>query len=271
MTVPRLISRATARRVLWGTEDTGKVSDIYYHSDDDLHVIEFGLGRGEKWVHAPQKRTLFAADEVYHILEGTLVVANPETGEVCRAPAGYSVFFRRDTWHHGFAHRGPVRVIEFMAPTPSQGVTQAYARTRPYLPAEDWVYTEKDWEGRWPMDRRDRQPGFTVVSPGERLWSVGDPRGALLLGMVCSTEHLTVYAAELEGDVWTRPASYRGAGVALVTAGTLRVSGRGETLAADAGDAVYLPPGAEFNYRSEEADFLLGVGYRPGQGSVDRS
>ncbi|MCE2526996.1 MAG: hypothetical protein J4G00_05630 [Actinomycetia bacterium] len=264
MTVPRLISRATAKRVLWGTEATGKVSDIYYHSDEDLHVIEFGLGRGDKWVHAPQKRTLFAADEVYHVLEGTLVVANPQTGEVCRVPAGHSVFFRKDTWHHGFAHRGPVRVIEFMAPTPAQGVTQAYARTQPYLPEEDWRYAEGNWEGRWPMERSDRQPGFTVVSPQERLWSVDDPRGILLRGMVCSTEHLAVYAAELEGDVWTRPASYRGTGVALVTAGILQVRGGGETLTVAAGDAVYLPPGSEFSYRSEEADFLLGMGHRPG-------
>ena len=79
-------------------------------------------------------RTIFAADELLHVLEGVLVIADPETGEVQRAAAGQSVFFRRDTWHHAFAlGPEPLRVLELFAPPPAAGASSAYARAQPYL------------------------------------------------------------------------------------------------------------------------------------------
>ena len=80
------------------------------------------------------------------VLQGTLVLANPETGEVVRAEPADSVFFRRDTWHHGFSYGDDdLRVLEFFAPPPSTGTSGAYARTKPYLAesvyADDRVLT----------------------------------------------------------------------------------------------------------------------------------
>ena len=61
--------------------------------------------------------------------QGVLVIADPETGEVQRAEAGESVFFRRDTWHHAFAlGPEPLRVLELFAPPPAAGASSAYAR-----------------------------------------------------------------------------------------------------------------------------------------------
>ena len=77
---------------------------------------------------------MFGADEWLYVLEGTLAIANPETGEVERIATGGSVFFRKDTWHHAFACDGePLKVVEFFSPPPSTGSSGAYARTRPYL------------------------------------------------------------------------------------------------------------------------------------------
>jgi hypothetical protein len=48
---------------------------------------------------------------------GILVLNNPQTSEVHRALPGEAVFFRCDTWHHGFNYGiDPLRVLEFFAP-----------------------------------------------------------------------------------------------------------------------------------------------------------
>ena len=89
---------------------------------------------GGKFTHSESFRTIFAADELLYVLQGTLVLANPETGEIVRAEPGESVFFRRDTWHHGFSYGNePLRVLEFFAPPPATGTSGAYAQTQPYL------------------------------------------------------------------------------------------------------------------------------------------
>ena len=86
-----------------------------------------------------------------YVLEGTYISANPETGEVHVAKEGEAIFFRKDTWHHGFnGGTGPVRVLEFFAPPPSTGTSGAYARTRPYV--DKPRYGRDDWLGRLPME-----------------------------------------------------------------------------------------------------------------------
>ena len=99
-------------------------------------MLVFGLPPGGGFRHSEDFRTVFAADELLHVLEGTLVIADPETGEVQRAAAGESVFFRRDTWHHAFAlGPEPLRVLELFAPPPAAGASSAYARA-PAVPGD---------------------------------------------------------------------------------------------------------------------------------------
>ena len=131
---PALISAQTVTRHIWGDETSGEVADWIFASTALIHCLVFGLAPGHSFTHSPEYRTVFGADEVLTVLSGTLVLANPEVGEVQRIGAGQSVAFGADTWHHGFAH-GPeaLRVLEFLAPPPSAGTTGAYARTRDYL------------------------------------------------------------------------------------------------------------------------------------------
>ncbi len=77
------------------------------------------------------------------------MIADPETGEVQRAEAGESVFFRRDTWHHAFAlGPEPLRVLELFAPPPAAGASSTYAREQPYL--ETSRYADDARSGAWP-------------------------------------------------------------------------------------------------------------------------
>ena len=108
---PPDLRRADARsrtrpctRHVWGDDEAGQVADWIYASTERIHALVFGLPAGGAFRHSPEFRTVFGADEVLHVLEGEMVLANPETGEVVRVPRGGFVFFRRDTWHHAFAH-----------------------------------------------------------------------------------------------------------------------------------------------------------------------
>ena len=165
---PTVIRAADAVRHTWGDEAAGFVEDWIYVSSQQIHVIVFGLEPGGAFRHSDSFRTVFAADELLHVLQGTLVLANPETGEVVRAEPGESVFFRRDTWHHGFSYGDePLRVLELFAPPPATGTSGAYARTRPYL--DESVYAVEASSGTSPAHVR-RTGSLRVAAPrGQRL------------------------------------------------------------------------------------------------------
>jgi quercetin dioxygenase-like cupin family protein len=187
---PALIRRSEVTRHIWGDPASGEVFDWIYCSTERLHMLVFGLPPGGAFRHSEGYRTVFAADELLHVLEGTLVIADPETGEVQRVATGESVFFRRDTWHHAFAlGPEPLRVLELFAPPPAAGASSAYARQQPYL--EQSRYADDSLLGRWPAER---EPRLRVLRPGDVLWR--RDLGALT-GILVSTEHLTVATLEI--------------------------------------------------------------------------
>ena len=130
-------------------------------------MLVFGLPPGGGFRHSEDFRTIFAADELLHVLQGVLVIADPETGEVQRAGAGESVFFRRDTWHHAFALGAePLRVLELFAPPPAAGASSAYARAQPYL--EESRYADDALLGALAAGAPPREPRLRVLRAGRR-------------------------------------------------------------------------------------------------------
>ena len=114
---PAAIPYGSVTRHLWGDEEAGEVADWIYVSSDRIHQLVYGLSPGGAFRHSDAFRTVFAADVVYYVLSGTLVIANPSTGEVQRLDPGDAAFFRRDTWHHAFNYSAePLRVLEFFVP-----------------------------------------------------------------------------------------------------------------------------------------------------------
>ena len=89
--------------------------------------------------------------------------------------------------------------MELFAPPPSTGASSTYARTQPYLSESEWTYGDDRWLGRWPADRRQRDENrsFHLVSEADLLWRMDDADDDLLVGLVCSTEHLTAGRARL--------------------------------------------------------------------------
>jgi mannose-6-phosphate isomerase-like protein (cupin superfamily) len=180
-------------RHLWGDPEAGEVADWIYVSSNEIHQLVWGLAPGGAFRHSAEFRTIFGADLVYYVLSGVMVIANPQSGEVHRVQPGEAAFFRKDTWHHAFNYsRQPLRVLEFFAPPPAQGASGAYARTKPLL--NESKYGMAAALGRWPMQRAEIERDFTITVIGERdrLWRYEGQANQVLVGLLCSTEYLSV-------------------------------------------------------------------------------
>ncbi len=225
---------------MWGDPEAGEVADLIYASTERIHCLVFALPVGGRFTHSPEFRTVFGADELLHVLSGTMVLANPETGEVARVAAGQSVTFGPDTWHHAFAHgHEPLRVLEMFAPPPSAGTTGAHARTRPYL--ETSRYADDSVLGHVPGARAGTG-AFRVVRDEDIVWrrDLG-----VLAGVHLSTEHITMHTLEIDPGQAAIEHRHGGDELLFVLRGELWVrawqDGQGVRLRARAGGRVLHP------------------------------
>jgi quercetin dioxygenase-like cupin family protein len=258
---PAAIPYRDVTRHIWGEPEAGEVADWIYASTGLVHALVFGLPPGGAFRHSPSYRTIFRADEVLTVLEGTMLLANPETGEVLRVERGDSAFFRRDTWHHAFAHGPePLRVLELFAPPPATGSSGAYSRTVPYL--ESSRYRDDTVLGAVPgAPRPDRT--LHLRRAADAHWRL---EGDGLVGILASTSELTVASLSLGPGGLVPAHAHAGDEVLYVTSGTLHVRAwhgeRVHVFELDPGDAAYLPQGARHEYRSygaAPAEAIVGV------------
>ena len=271
---PTPIPYAQVTRHIWGDVEAGQVDDWIYVSSGQIHQLVFGMPPGDGFRHSESFRTVFGADEVLTVLMGTMVIANPETGEVHLAHTGESVFFQKDTWHHAFAWGDQeLRVLEYFAPPPSTGASGKYAATRPYV--SDFKYERTELIGHWPADRAaaEARAKIRVLREADRLWSldVSDPR--VLTGIIASTDQLTA------GSVRLNPGGRSGVLCHGGAAGLYVLKGRVNILIDDPEaspvwfelhpqDGFYIPEGTKyraFNMGGQPAEYQFGVAplYRP--------
>jgi quercetin dioxygenase-like cupin family protein len=263
---PTHISYDSVRRHLWGDPTAGEVADWIYISNDKIHQIVFGLPSGGWFRHSEQHRTIFAADIVYYVLSGTLMMTNPETGEVHQVHPGEAAFFRRDTWHHAFSvGEAPLRVLEYFSPPPSQGTSGAYARTRPLL--TEIRYTQEQWIGRWPMAQQEARQSHTIriVREHDALWRMAGRERPVPVALLCSTEHLTVGKVRLLPGQHTDVETHAGDECLYLVEGTVNVrapEAQGvRWFELKPGDSCYLPQGEPhqyYNISSAPATFVFG-------------
>jgi quercetin dioxygenase-like cupin family protein len=246
---PTAITRTAVTRHLWGDDISGCVSDLIYASTNSIHALVFGLPAGGRFEHSEEFRTVFGADELFQVLAGTMVLANPETGEVTRVPTGGYVFFRKDTWHHAYAHGAePLRVLEIFAPPPASGTSGAYARTKPLLQtpryADDSIVGTLS--GAPPEARTIR-----LLREDDIVWrrDLG-----VLAGLLISTEHLTVHTVEINPAEVAASHRHGGDELLYVTEGTLWVRAWQDdttfVFELEPHDACFIPEGSEHEYRN---------------------
>jgi quercetin dioxygenase-like cupin family protein len=238
-------------------------------SSDSLHVLEFELAPGGGFRHSPSNRTVFAADVAYCVRAGTLVIADPEHGEVQVVETGEIVLFRRDTWHHGFnPSQQPVRVLEFFAPPPSRGTASVYARQQPML--DSTRYHDESWDTRWPAARADYEllSRLRVLRDRDVLWSLAQQSPGHLLGRLVDTEHLLVQTGRVAAGHLEDFRVVDDESMLVVTDGELWVDARTDDDAPRAaclhpGDAVWLPRGSQLRVlvrAGSPATYLMGGG-----------
>ncbi|MEA2576534.1 MAG: hypothetical protein QOD78_122 [Chloroflexota bacterium] len=252
---PAHIPYANVTRHLWGDPTSGEVADWIYVSSSRIHQIVFGLPPGGAFRHSEQFRTVFAADEVLVVLDGLMIIANPETGEVHRVEPGEAAFFRKDTWHHVFNHSDrELHVLEMFAPPPASGASGAYARSRPFL--EQSRYERPALKGRWPIAGQEERASETirVLRPADVLWSLQGTRQEALIGTLVSTEQLAVSVVELLPGRSTDATVHAGDGSVYVLDGRPNVEvldpvgPRWSEL--DPRDGFFLPMGTSYRFRN---------------------
>ena len=264
---PTHIPPAAATRHVWGDAVAGQVADLTFVSTNKITQLIFSLGPGGVIRHSDDFKTIFAADEVYYVLSGMLVLNNPQTGEVHRVQPGEAVFFRRDTWHHGFNYSGDaLRVLEFFAPPPAQGTGAAYARQQPDL--TDFRYSQDEWLGRWPAGQAEARQAHTirVVRDADLLWRLEGRTRQTLVGLLASTEHLTVGKVYLLPGKQGEMHAHAGDEALYVLEGnpslTCPAGGGQRWHELSPGDGFYLPEGVPHqygNYSSRPACLIFGV------------
>ncbi|GAA1869273.1 cupin domain-containing protein [Asanoa iriomotensis] len=265
-----VVRRGETAHHVWGDTEAGLVTDRVYVSSSALHVLEFELEPGGAFRHSATNKTVFAADVMYCVLEGELVLADPQHGEVRVVAPGEQVLFHRDTWHHGFNPSArPLRVLEFFAPPPSRGTASQYARHQSML--ERVQYRDQRWSGRWPDARAERlsTTRLHVVRPDDAVWGFAAESPTHLVGLLADTEHLTVSTGRVYAGHVEDPRKVDDESMLVVTSGELWVDVHeedGETYATAclaAGDAVYVPAHATLRVLSrsgEPSTYLQGSG-----------
>jgi mannose-6-phosphate isomerase-like protein (cupin superfamily) len=259
---PALVRRNEIKHHVWGDPQSGLVGDWLYASTQRLHVIEFGLAPGRWFKHSPAFRTVFAADEVFYVLQGAMLACNPQTGEVVECLAGESLFFRRDTWHHVRAQGAePLRVLEFFAPPPAQGTSGSYAVKQEYLET--------------PVYRRDELLGNCIgAAKLSTLHRIGARErslrleGEIAVGLIASTEHLTVAELQVPAGAAGERTAHGGDALLVGLSGELMIrthwKSNAATFALGPRDAVFIPETGQYEVLSFSgpATALLGVAPR---------
>jgi mannose-6-phosphate isomerase-like protein (cupin superfamily) len=246
---PALITPGTSAHHIWGDQEAGLVADSIYVSSDLVHALVFELPPHGSFRHSREYRTVFGADELLYVLEGTMAIANPESGEVQRIGEGEAVFFRRDTWHHAFAHgAGPLRVLELFAPPPAKGTSGAYARQRPYL--EESKYADDRLLGNL-VGPGPEARSFAPVCDRALTWrrDLG-----VLVGLYVSTENLTAGVIEVDAGQASEVHEHGGDEIVYVVGGRLLVrawdSDKANLFEIGPDEACYLPKGTPHEYRN---------------------
>jgi quercetin dioxygenase-like cupin family protein len=256
---------------LWGDDISGFVNDWIYVANEKIQQLVFSIPPGARFAHSPEYRTNLGADEIFYVLSGVLALANPMTGEVHRIKAGEAAWFGPDTWHNGFScGTEELRVLEFFAPPPSTGSSQAYANTKPYL--SEPRYTQDEWIGRWPEARVEAASDWTqhVIRDSDALWRVEGQEHPILIGVDLSTDQLTAARIELLPGQRSDPRVHSGDAAGYVLDGRLNlclldqsgVSRAKQWFQADERDGFFVPAETQyqfFNMTDRSVRLFLGV------------
>ena len=122
--------------------------------------------------------------------------------------------------------RHQLRMLEFFQPSPKTGTGGAYARAQQNL-EPPYKHGRDELLGRWPMAADEAAKGQTMwaIREADILWRLeGGTRGReLLVGIMASTEHMTVGKIEFLGGQRSGEFVHQGGKVIFLEAGNLHI------------------------------------------------
>jgi mannose-6-phosphate isomerase-like protein (cupin superfamily) len=261
-------------RRVWGDETTGRLVDWFYADDADLNLNIVGMPPNGSALESPGNPTIFGADELFYVIEGTMVQSNPVTGEVFVVKPGEAIFFRKDTWHYQWNYSNTkLRMLEFFQPSPKAGTGGAYARAQP--PREGPPKQGQDeLLGNWPMARDEpREKTAWMIHEHDVLWRMeGKQRGReMLVGILASTEHMTVGKMSFLAGQRSGSYQHEGEKIVFVESGTLHIelTGTKRWIELNAWDGARIPSGMPHSFYNMGTDpttclFSVAPTYAPG-------
>ena len=260
---PTFIPAARAPRFLWGDPDSGYVSDWIYGSSAQIHMMSFEMTPGSRFGNSPDFKTFYNCAETYHCLKGEFTFHCPETGEVHVLHKGDTLYFPPDTWHWGYNFGAETcHILECLAPRTEEAV-EAYAKKQPW--PSDIRYVQRDMVGRFVPGMPQQAARARLAKAGDYLFEIVGEKQPMRVGLVCSTEKLTVGIVDLypgqEGEVITHPSDK----VIYCLDGRANIhvpDAAPNWWELNAGDAGFLPAGcrhAFFNTSDAAAQVIFGV------------
>jgi mannose-6-phosphate isomerase-like protein (cupin superfamily) len=271
---PVVLRYRDLERRTWGDEQTGRLADWFYADDAQMNLNIVGMPPNGSALDSPANPTIFGADELFYVLEGTMVQSNPVTGEVFVVKPGEAIFFRKDTWHYQWNYsNSQLRMLEFFQPAPKNGTGGSYARSQP--PMENPPKQGQDeLLGNWPMARDlPREKTAWMIHEHDILWRMeGTVRGReILVGILASTEHMTVGKMPFLAGQRSCDYVHNGEKVVFVESGNLHVEfpGTKKWVELEPFDGVRIPSGVKHSFYNMSSDpamclFSVAADYRPG-------
>ena len=254
-----IIKYAKIKIHLWGDEESGFVKDWIYVSNKSLHQIIFGLSARTNFKHSNEFRTIFGADELLYVLNGTMVIGNPQTGELHRVEKGEFIYFSKDTWHHAFNYSNEdLQVLEFFSPPPLTGTSGAYAKQKPLL--RNFRYGQNYTLD--PLKLSNKKKSFKKINKNEINWSLIGESQEQLMGTIVNTKNLKVHILKVLGGQSTPKINFVNHSVFFILENKLKVtlSDKKSKLAVNYKDSVYLKSGdclQFYNQSRKEASIIV--------------
>jgi quercetin dioxygenase-like cupin family protein len=273
---PLLVRAFEATRVLWGDETSGQVSDLVYGRGNRISGFVYLLGPGHWFGSSDTWKPLYDQHRLYYVVQGTLAVHDPESGEVAVAGPGEGVTWHGERYHYGYnVGTDEVIVLDWFAPAerPPDAPEIEYSPSKRAV--SEVVGGRYELLGSWPdaraaeMQRREESGGMLTVGPQNALQLVHGTKQPLLVSILTSGPDLTGGVFSVRGGTHSEPESHPGDEVVFAVSGKLNVHlpETGDWFELNRLDCLYLPEGTVHEYWSYGAEtaqgmFCVSPGYR---------
>jgi quercetin dioxygenase-like cupin family protein len=273
---PLLVREFEATRVLWGDTESGQVSDLVYGRGERISGFIYLLGPGHWFGASKNWKPLYDQHRVYYVVQGTLAIHDPESGEVAVARPGEAVTWRGTRYHFGYnVGSDEVIVLDWFAPAerPPDVSELSYAASKREL--SEIRGGRYELLGAWPDRRAEEQRrlaaegGPVTVGPDTALRFVHGTHMPLLVSILSSSPEMTAGTFSLRGGSRSEPERHPGDEVVFALSGRLNVHlpESGDWFELNRLDCLYLPEGTVHEYWSYGAEtttaaFCVAPGYR---------